>query len=104
MNRVTKSNSLAAEGNSDSEIVMMELAVLSQLNKGLYCASKAQAAKDDSEGKLSWIQNANAAYENARHLLAHSPFPISDLAQILNRSIIVRTELVRPCASESPSR
>jgi len=79
MNRApTQSNSPASEGTSNSEIVMMELAVLSQLNKGLYCASKAQAAKDDSEGKLSWIQNANAAYENARHLLARSRFPISD--------------------------
>ena len=62
MNRATtQSNSSASEGTSDSEIVMMDLAVLSELNKGLYCASKAQATKDDSEGKRSWIQNANAA-------------------------------------------
>jgi hypothetical protein len=48
MNRATtQSNSSASEGTSDSEIVMMDLAVLSELNKGLYCASKAQAAKDD---------------------------------------------------------
>jgi hypothetical protein len=79
MNRATiQANSSASEGTSDSEIVLMDLAVLSELNKGLYCASKAQAANDDSEGKRSWIQNANAAYENARHLLAHSPFPMSD--------------------------
>ena len=79
MNRATtQSNSSGSEGTSDSETVMVGVSVLSELNKGLYCAGKAQAAKDDSEGKRSWTQNANAAYENAVHLLAHSPFPISD--------------------------
>jgi hypothetical protein len=58
-----------------SEQVRIEAAVLAELRKGLYSINEALLAKDDSDRSAARF-DATAAYENARGLLNHSPFPI----------------------------
>ena len=60
-----------------SEQVKIETAVLAELRKGLYLISEAMLAKDDSDRSAARF-DAIAAYENARNLLNHSPFPITE--------------------------
>ena len=60
-----------------SEQVKIEAAVLAELRKGLYSISEAMLAKNDSDRSAARF-DATAACENARNLLGHSPFPITE--------------------------
>ena len=60
-----------------SEQIKIEAAVLTELRKGLYSVNEAVLAKDESDRSAARF-DATAAYENARNLLNHSPFPITE--------------------------
>ena len=60
-----------------SEQVKIETAILAELRKGLYLISEAMLAKDDSDRSAARF-DATAAYENARSMLNHSPFPVTE--------------------------
>jgi hypothetical protein len=60
-----------------SEQVKIETAILAELRKGLYSISEAMLTKDDSDRSAARF-DASAAYENARHMLNHSPFPVTE--------------------------
>jgi hypothetical protein len=60
-----------------SEQVKIETAILAELRKGLYSISEAMLGKDDSDRGAARF-DATAAYENARSMLNHSPFPVTE--------------------------
>ena len=60
-----------------SEQIKIEAAILTELRKGLYSINEAVLANDDSDRSAARF-DATAAYENARNLLNHSPFPITE--------------------------
>ena len=60
-----------------SEQVRIEAAILAELRKGLYSINEAMVAKDDSDRSAARF-DATAAYENARSMLNHSPFPVTE--------------------------
>ena len=57
--------------------VKIETAILAELRKGLYSISEAMLAKDDADRSAARF-DAIAPYENARGMLNHSPFPITE--------------------------
>ncbi|HET6961821.1 MAG TPA: hypothetical protein VFJ27_04975, partial [Terriglobia bacterium] len=60
-----------------SEQIKIETAILAEIRKGLYSINEALLAKDDSDRSAARF-DATAAYENARSMLNHSPFPITE--------------------------
>ena len=60
-----------------SEQIKIETAILAELRKGLYSINEAILAKDDSDRSAARF-DATAAYENARSMLNHSPFPVTE--------------------------
>jgi hypothetical protein len=60
-----------------SEQVKIESAILAELRKGLYSISEAMFAKDEDDRNAARF-DATTAYENARSMLNHSPFPITE--------------------------
>jgi len=60
-----------------SQQVKIETAILAELRKGLYSINEAMLAKDESDRSAARF-DATAAYENARNMLNHSPFPITE--------------------------
>jgi hypothetical protein len=67
----------AASLVESSEQIKIEATVLAELRKDLYSISEAVVAKDESDRSAARF-DAIAAYENARSLLKHSPFPITE--------------------------
>jgi hypothetical protein len=60
-----------------SEQIKIEVAILTELRKGLYSINEAVLAKDESDRSAARF-DASAAYESAKGLLNPSPFPITE--------------------------
>ena len=60
-----------------SEQIKIEVAILTELRKGLYSINEPVLAKDESDRSAARF-DASAAYESAKGLLNPSPFPITE--------------------------